>query len=165
MDAAASQNKLYEEIQDLLKNGGATDSNLQLILEKILTWSGCTTGTLHSFDAKSQMLLMRAKKGLPDMLLEKVRAIPIGKGMAGLAAQRKEPIQVCNLQTDESGVAKPSAKETKVAGSITVPLMVGADMRGTLGIAKTEVYEFGKEEIDFLMKLGNLMGQHFPPSK
>jgi putative methionine-R-sulfoxide reductase with GAF domain len=80
--------------------------------------------------------------------------------MAGIAALRKEPVQVCNLQKDESGVVKPSAKETKVEGSITVPLLAEGNLRGTLGIAKPVVYEFTQDEVDFLLKLGSLIAAH-----
>jgi len=117
-------------------------------------------GTIHGFDEKTGMLKLISHKGIPVFILDKVRLIPIGKGMAGIAALRKEPVQVCNLQKDESGVVKPSAKETKVEGSITVPLLTEGNLRGTLGIAKPVVYEFSKDEIDFLMKLGNLIAIH-----
>jgi putative methionine-R-sulfoxide reductase with GAF domain len=54
---------------------------------------------------------------------------------------------MCNLQTDASGVARPAAKQTGVAGSLAVPV-IATDGRvvGTLGIGKPEPYEFSDEE-------------------
>ena len=150
----------YEEIKTLLEKKGGGDPDLQSVLEKILAWFECSVGTIHGMDAPSGMLKMLAKKGIPDSILDKVRMIPIGKGMAGIAAQRREPVQVCNLQKDESGVVKPSARETKVEGSIAVPVLSDGNLRGTLGIAKPAVYEFNQDEIDFLLKLGGLIGNH-----
>ena len=98
-----------------------------------------------------------AGRGIPDIILDKVKAIPIGKGMAGIAAERKQPVQVCNLQTDASGVAKPGAKETKMEGSITVPMMLNGVMLGTLGIAKPVPYEFNEEECATLMEIGTIL--------
>ena len=85
--------------------------------------------------------------------------IPIGKGMAGVAAERKRPVQICNLQTDKLGVARPSAKETKVQGSITVPLMLNGRLYGTLGIAKSVSYEFTAKEEKTLMEIGEAISR------
>src|SRR5438045_3559758 len=97
--------------------------NLEASLHQILADFDCQTGTIHVLDADSGMLQLRAQHGLPEALLAKVSTIPVGKGMAGIAAERKEPVQVCNLQTDATGVAKAGAKLTQMAGSITVPIL------------------------------------------
>jgi putative methionine-R-sulfoxide reductase with GAF domain len=83
--------------------------------------------------------------------------IPIGKGMAGIAAERKQAVQVCNLQTDTSGVAKPAAKDTKMEGSISAPMLLDGKLFGTLGVGKPVPYEFSDEESDSLMAVGSLI--------
>ena len=77
--------------------------------------------------------------------------------MAGIAAERKQPVQICNLQTDASGVAKPGAKETKMEGSITVPMLLNGQLRGTLGVAKPIPYEFSDAESGILMEAAALI--------
>lgn len=129
----------------------------QGLLNEILTAFECSTGTIHTLDASTGLLTIRAQRGIPDFLLPKMSIIPIGKGMAGIAAERREPVQICNLQTDESGVARPSAKETQVEGSIAVPLLLAGELYGVLGIAKPTAYEFSAEEISTLMQLGQSM--------
>jgi L-methionine (R)-S-oxide reductase len=99
-------------------------------------------------------LELKAQKGIPDFLMPKVSAIPIGKGMAGIAAERMEPVEMCNLQTDASGVARPAAKETKVEGSLAAPLIRNDKLYGTIGIAKPVPYDFTEEEISVLMAIG-----------
>ncbi|EPR67791.1 Signal transduction protein [Cyclobacterium qasimii M12-11B] len=79
--------------------------------------------------------------------------IPVGKGMAGIAAERMEAVQVCNLQTDDSGVVRPGAKDTKVEGAITAPMILEGKLYGTLGIAMKDPYEFNEEEIKALMEI------------
>ncbi len=74
--------------------------------------------------------------------------------MAGVAAQRLEPVQICNLQTDDSGIARPSAKDTKVEGAMTAPMLYEGKLYGTLGIAKSEPYDFTDEETAALMEVG-----------
>ncbi|QKQ75379.1 GAF domain-containing protein [Nostoc sp. TCL240-02] len=135
----------------------AIDWNRLLI--EILTAFDCSTGTIHTLDRESQLLHLKAYQSIPEFLLPKMTVIPIGKGMAGVAAERKQPVQICNLQTDKQGVAKPSAKETKVKGSITVPLMLNCRLYGTLGIAKSVSYEFTPKEEEILMEIGEAISR------
>ncbi|GHB54924.1 GAF domain-containing protein [Persicitalea jodogahamensis] len=124
------------------------------LLIKIIDAFDCTTGTIHTLDSETQFLNLRAQVGIPEFLLPKMSQIPIGKGMAGIAAERREPVEMCNLQTDESGVARPSAKDTKVEGSLAAPMLLDGDLHGVLGIAKPVPYDFTKTEISDLMKIG-----------
>ncbi|WP_375477998.1 GAF domain-containing protein [uncultured Nostoc sp.] len=129
------------------------------LLTEILAAFDCSTGSIHTLDRDSQLLHLKAYQGIPELLLPKMTVIPIGKGMAGIAAERKRPVQICNLQTDKSGVARPSAKETKVQGSITVPLMLNGRLYGTLGIAKSVSYEFTAKEEKTLMEIGEAISR------
>lgn len=124
------------------------------ILSEILINFDCTTGTIHLLGSDGKTLSLKSHKGIPEFLLPKMSDIPIGKGMAGVAAQRLEPVQMCNLQTDESGVARPSAKETKVEGAMTVPMLLKGKLYGTLGIAKSVPYDFTDEETKDLLNIG-----------
>jgi L-methionine (R)-S-oxide reductase len=128
-------------------------------LRDTLACFGCSTGTIHALEIGSSILRLKAQVGVPDFLLPKMSEVPIGKGMAGIAAERKQAVQVCNLQTDDSGVVRPGAKDTKVEGAITVPLLLDGSLFGTLGIAKKEPYEFTDEEVSALMRLATSMAR------
>ena len=142
----------------LAEEGSAIDWNR--LLAKILAAFDCSTGSIHTLDRRdSQLLHLKAYQGIPELLLPKMTVIPIGKGMAGIAAERKKPVQICNLQTDESGVARPSAKETKVEGSIAVPLILNGQLYGTLGIAKSIPYKFNAEEEETLTEIGEAISR------
>ena len=104
------------------------------------------------------MLELVVHQGMPDALLPTVAKIPIGKGMAGLAAERRQPVQVCNLQTDTSGDVRPGAKLTRMEGSIALPILVAGALRGTLGVAKPIEYEFTSEEIRDLTAVATALG-------
>ncbi|GAA4408532.1 hypothetical protein GCM10023187_30560 [Nibrella viscosa] len=129
------------------------------LLTEILTAFDCTTGTIHTLDPNTNLLHLKAYQGIPEFLLTKMAVIPVGKGMAGVAAERRQPVQICNLQTDESGVARPSARDTKVEGSMTAPLMLDGELYGTLGIAKSIPYDFTDEETDALMQIGEAISR------
>jgi len=72
-------------------------------------------------------------------------------------------VEICNLQTDDSGVARPAARETKVEGSIAVPMLLNGTLYGTFGIAKPVAYDFTKEEISELLELGSEMSRVINP--
>ena len=156
---SAGRHPLCTEIEVRLAKEGTSEAALQAILGQLLSAFGCTVGTLHSIDADTGMLRLRVHRGLPDTLLPRVQLIPIGKGMAGLAAERRAPVQVCNLQTDTSGAAKPSAKETGVEGSVAVPMLRADRVRGVLGIAKPVAGEFSEREIAALLQIAGVVGQ------
>lgn len=78
----------------------------------------------------------------------------MGKGIAGAAAERQQPVELCNLQTDTSGVAKPGAKITQVQGSLAVPMMDGTRLCGTLGIGMLLPHDFSEDEKQRLMIIG-----------
>lgn len=134
--------------------------NWQQLLSDIISSFGCSTGTIHVFDNESKLLRLQAQQGIPPFLLPKMTEIPVGKGMAGIAAERRQPVEMCNLQTDDSGVARPAAKETKVEGSIAVPMLLHGDLYGTLGIAKPVPYDFTEEEKNILIKIGEEMSRY-----
>ena len=156
-----NESRWLKHIEALLVSDGAEQSNLLVILDEILSNFQCTTGTIHALDSKSGLLILRAQRGIPEFILDKISRIPIGKGMAGIAAECKQPVQVCNLQTDNSGVAKPAAKETRMEGSVAVPMLVEKTiLRGVLGVAKPVAYEFTPAELELLTQLGELIGRH-----
>jgi signal transduction protein with GAF and PtsI domain len=130
-----------------------------MVLGLVLDHFRCSTGTIHMLDESSEMLVLRAAKGVPDIVLDRVRIVPIGKGMAGLAAERRQPVQVCNLQRDQSGVAKPVARETRMQGCIAVPMLIGEKLGGVIGVAKPVSYEFDGNEIDRLLGIGSLIAK------
>lgn len=144
-------------IQESLKK---KEVNWQQLLLDVISSFDCSTGTLHFLDKDSGMLKLKAYEGIPEFLLPRMQEIPIGKGMAGIAAERKEPVEMCNLQTDDSGVVRPAAKETKVEGSLAAPLLLNGELFGTIGIAKPVPYDFTKEEIDSLMNIGEEICRH-----
>jgi putative methionine-R-sulfoxide reductase with GAF domain len=108
----------------------------------------CQTGTIHQTMGHGETLSLVVQRGVPDFLIDKISSIPFGKGIAGAAAARRGPVELCNLQEDLGGIAKPEARKTGVSGSIAVPVFSKAsgDVIGTLGIGKSVPYEFTAEE-------------------
>ena len=119
----------------------------------------CQAGTIHRLQDK--VLKLAAHSNIPEQVVQIVSTVPMGKGIAGLAAERQEPITICNLQTDTSGQARPGAKATGMEGSLAVPMITAGELKGVLGIAKASAYDWSKEETDLLLGIAGRCGQLF----
>lgn len=128
-------------------------------LELTLQRFDADTGTLHRLGDDGLLHLEAWAGHIPESLLPVIQTIPVGKGIAGLAVERKAPVDICNLQTDTSGQSRPRAKETGVQGSICVPLMRGEEAVGALGIATVRERTFTEAEIEELMALGRTLAE------
>ena len=126
----------------------------QAVLDAAIAEFGGCTGTLHRLDPADNLLKLVVSKGIPPHLMPIIGTIPLGKGIAGVAAQRREPVELCNLQVDLGGVAKEGARATNVQGSLAVPCLAGDELKGTLGVGLAVPHDFTQEEQDKLMALG-----------
>lgn len=116
----------------------------QEVLEATLHHFQCQAGTVHLL--QGELLVLAAQVNIPPPVVAIIQTVPIGKGIAGLAAERREPISLCNLQTDNSGQARPAAKTTGMEGSLAVPILQGETLRGVLGIAKAQAHDWSEAE-------------------
>ena len=140
---------------------GAPEPPWSGVLDRLLAHFECPVGTIHRLEPDGVTLRLTAQRGLPPPVLEKVQSIPVGKGMAGIAAERRAPVQVCNLQTDESGVVRPGAKLTRMEGSIAAPMLRGDRLHGVLGVAKPHPYEFTEAESSLLLAVGRALARRW----
>ncbi len=132
------------------------------VLQETLSLFGCQAGTVH-FLGTDGLLHLATSHNIPPHITQIVATVPIGKGIAGLAAERREPISLCNLQTDTSGQARPAAKTTGMEGSLAVPMLVGGELRGVLGVAKASAYDWSDDEKARLTAIAAQLGASHPP--
>lgn len=147
-----------EQIELLLATGGEPPAVLEETLRRVLTLFRSETGTIHRLDPEKQLLQLTAQVGLPPFMLDIVKTIPVGKGIAGETVVRGGPVTMCNLQTDTSGVAKPGAKQTGVGGALCVPIRRGEIIVGTIGVGTKREHEYTPEETQVLETVGRLLG-------
>jgi L-methionine (R)-S-oxide reductase len=152
-------NELHEQIEALLKNDPNRETVLEQILHVVLAQFRSETGTIHRLDSENQLLYLVSQVGLPPQMLEIVKTIPVGKGIAGQVIAQNKPVSICNLQTDSSGVAKPGAKQTGVGGALCVPLRDGDKIVGTLGIGTIRQHEYTPDETRELEEIARLIGR------
>ena len=113
---------------------------------------GGVAGTVH--EQRGEDLYLTAAHNIPPPVIAIVTHVPHGKGMAGVAQVRKQPVQTCNLQTDDSGTIKPGAKAVGAQAAIAVPVL---DERGEVlaivGVAWSDERELGPEFEQSMMQL------------
>ncbi|MCB9758795.1 MAG: GAF domain-containing protein [Alphaproteobacteria bacterium] len=91
-------------------------------------------GTIHR--VRGDQLVLAASVNIPPPVLEATRFIPLGKGMAGLAWQRRAPVQTCNLQDDPTGDVRPGAKAVQAGAAVALPVFdAEGAVRAVLGVA------------------------------
>ena len=161
--AAPEVDRILEQVRGHVAEPAELSRRWLTVVDEVLQHFVCTAGTIYLFERDAGVLKLAAQRGMPEVVAAKIETIPVGKGMAGIAAERREPVQVCNLLTDTSGVVRPGARETKMEGSVAVP-MIDAEgaLKGTLGIAKPVPYDFSADECDLLMQIGRLIADHLP---
>lgn len=103
-------------------------------LTAFLQRHGAVAGTVHV--QRGDDLYLEAAHNIPPPVLAAVEHVPRGKGMAGLAQVRREPVQTCNLQTDDSGAVRPGARAVDAKAGVALPVF-GPDgsVRAVVGLA------------------------------
>jgi len=127
-------------------------------LESLIAQLDGQAGTVHV--QRGDDLYLTAAHNIPPKVIEIVAHVRHGKGMAGVAQVKKQPVQTCNLQTDETGNIKPGAKAVDAQAAIALPVLdeTGA-LRAVVGIAWSKEGEIGPDESDSMMKLAATLPQ------
>lgn len=121
-------------------------STVQAWLEEVLRAHGAIAGTVHQLEG--DVLVLRASVNIPPPVVAVTGTIPKGKGMAGLAWERGQPVQTCNLKTDDTGDVRPGAKAVNAQAAVAVPVYApdGA-LRAVVGFAFAHEKELGPDEL------------------
>jgi L-methionine (R)-S-oxide reductase len=126
----------------------------QAVLDRIVGKFAADSGTIHLMGDDGMLHLAAASADMPEAVLAIIQTIPVGKGMAGLAVERRQAVNACNIQTDTSGDVRPGARATAMAGAVVVPIFRGEDVIGALGVANRSERTFTDEEIASLLQAG-----------
>jgi hypothetical protein len=121
----------------------STGTSIEAWLESFLQARGAVAGTVHTREADDDALRLRAAVRIPPKVQEITRLIPKGKGMAGLAWERRVPVTTCNLQEDGSGDVRPGAKAVAAQAAVAIPVQdASGEVRAVVGIAFPDEREF-----------------------
>src|SRR6516165_12780927 len=143
------------QLRESLAGGATAEQAAAQALDLILQATGTTSGTIHRLSADGTVLRLLASRRIPPPVLAQIQEVPLGKGMAGVAAQSRRPVTTCNLQQDDAGgVIRPGARATGAGGAVAVPILRDEAVLGVLGVATGEERDFTAQEIEALLALG-----------
>jgi L-methionine (R)-S-oxide reductase len=125
----------------------SSKKDLQTTLKDWLKTIGAVAGTVHVNE--NDGLHLAAAVNIPEKVQQIVAFVPRGKGMAGLALERNQPIQTCNLKDDQSGNVRLGAKAVDARAAVALPLHdASGAIRVVIGAAFMEEREIGEEEVE-----------------
>jgi hypothetical protein len=120
-------------------------------LEAFLHAHGGLAGTVHR--RRGDDLLLTAATNIPPPVKAIVARVPKGKGMAGLAFERKAPVQTCNLKEDKTGDVRPGAKAVDAQAAVALPVAdAKGEVRAIVGIAWKGERELSDTELESLLE-------------
>jgi L-methionine (R)-S-oxide reductase len=120
---------------------------LEIRLRAFLDEFGGVAGSVHLVHRED--LLLVAGVNLPEPLAAAVAVIPRGKGMAGTAWVRGEPVRTCDLKTDTAGgVVRPGARAVDAGAAVAFPVRGEDDeVIAVVGIAFDDERDIPEHEI------------------
>ncbi|SRR5579875_770234 len=143
------------QLRESLARAATAEQAAAQALDLILQATGTTSGTIHRLSADGAVLRLLAARQIPPPVLAQIQEVPLGKGMAGVAAQSRRPVTTCNLQQDDAGgVIRPGARATGAGGAVAVPILRDEAVLGVLGVATSAERDFTPEEVEGLLALG-----------
>jgi hypothetical protein len=134
---------------------GQDSDSVQRWLEQYIAQHGAVAGTVHALSGDA--LHLRASVNIPPPVIELTRTIPRGKGMAGLAWERDQPVSTCNIKSDPSSDIRPGARAVDAQAAVAIPIhdQTGA-LRGVVGIAFLGERDMDQPELDHLSSQAEL---------
>jgi hypothetical protein len=124
----------------------ATPTADDVFLAEFLRAHGGVAGSVHRMVGGA--LALAASVNLPPPVVEAVRQVPIGRGMAGQAAESKRPFQTCNLKADPSATVRPGARLVAAQAAVALPVLdAKGAVRAVVGIAFAREGEIGETEV------------------
>jgi len=126
-------------------------------LETFVRDSGGIAGTVHRLTSPDELTLAAAVR-IPEPVKAIIQKVPRGKGMAGLALERDEPISTCNIKTDATGQVRPGARAVDARAGVALPVHdADGKVRAVVGVAFTDEKALSESELADLARAAHTL--------
>lgn len=116
-------------------------------LAEYLRSLGAVAGSVHLVEGVG--LRLTGAVNLPEKVQQVVEWVPSGKGMAGQALERGEPVFTCNLKNDSSGAVRPGAKAVEAQAAVAMPVRDGSNIIvAIVGLAFADQRDLTKADLE-----------------
>lgn len=127
------------------------------ILDRLLEYLEAKSGTIYTYDEKTQTLNALSARGIPEELA-KTLSLKVGEGIAGWVAKEKQKILVQNLDEDPR-YKKDLGFKFESSSLITVPMLVDSKLIGVISINnKKNGFAFNHNDLNMLEAIANRLG-------
>jgi signal transduction histidine kinase len=160
-DVQARTRELAQSVGELQALGEVSQAvnstvNLETVLSTIVAkatqLSGTEAGAIYVFDDATQEFRLRATYGMDDKIIAEIRDrhIRIGETAIGVAAERRLPVQIPDIQNDPSSLVLDVIVRAGFRAWLTVPLLGTDRVVGALVVRRKAPGEFPKHTVELL---------------
>src|SRR3954451_11137091 len=147
-ERAAARLERMELITDVAFTHLSIDDDvMEQLLTRVRQVLATDTAAVYRLDDEEQTLVAHAAQGLEEDVERGVR-VPIGRGFAGIVAQRRAPVRSQELPQLE--LVSPLMREKGIVSLLGVPLVVEERLLGVLHVGRREQREFTGDDVALL---------------
>jgi len=146
--------QLRNEFSEILTKSLDLEEILGAAVKRLVEWSDFDAGALYV--PKDDFIEMRAHEGISKVFSKKMKRIPIGKELPGLAAQRKRTVVSENAQLDIRAWTDIFIKD-RLKATISLPIIAKGELQGVLTLISKKAYKLNSREIKFLESITDQM--------
>jgi PAS domain S-box-containing protein len=125
--------------------------------DKALSLTGFEMGTIHLLNEDGETLDLKFSKAFSPALVENVKVLKYGEGVAGKAIQFKKPV-IVPIDEYPSSRILPILKEEGVQLTVGIPLMAKEKAIGAITLSSCSFRILSQREMNLLGSIGNQIG-------
>jgi GAF domain-containing protein/anti-sigma regulatory factor (Ser/Thr protein kinase) len=148
-ERAVSRLQRMESITEVAFNNLSVDEQvLEQLLTRVREVLDTDTAAVYELDDEEQTLVARATKGIGNEDVERGVRVPVGRGFAGLVAERCEPVR--SSEVPDLELVSPLMREQGIVSLVGVPLVVEGRLLGVLHAGSREERVFTGDDVALL---------------
>ncbi len=148
------QIEAISKVANLITSGMYLEELLRLIVQVTAEVMNSKISSLMLLDPDKHELVIKATQSISEAYNKKPN-IPLGQGIAGVAAKENKVICVLDVKKDQLYLNQDVARKEGVCSLACVPLAVKGRVIGVLNCYTSKQHKFTKSELDLLTALAN----------
>lgn len=125
---------------------------LSMIVTMVKQAIGCDVCSVYLTDSEARTHVLAATNGLNPEAVGKV-ALPLGRGLVGLVAERAEPLNLSDAPSHARYMRITETGEAHYYGFLGVPIIQNRKVLGVLVVRQQAQREFTEDEVTFVFTL------------